>query len=182
MLKAIVGLLCSTCLLAQNYTNVFLAVSAPKAWQETVKDELTVKLNAIPDVQVTDVEADAAFTISVDINSITNRSDETLGYSMMALIYGTYDRKVLQALFENEGVQTTDKQAKAGVALLKYIISGNIFLAATVHTHGSLDNISSAYDEIVGKLKTKALPELRRFSKMLSDLESGNKALPAKRF
>ena len=176
MPKVLVGLLFSTCLFAQNYTRVFLDVSAPEAWRNDVAEALTVKLNAIPDVQVVVKETDSAFTIAVHLNAVTDRNDETIGYSMMALIYGTYDSKMLEAIFETIDTGSNDKDLKASVELMKYLVSGNVFLAATVHTHGPLNDIDSAYDEIVGKLKTNALPEFRRLGNMLNDSDTGGKA------
>lgn len=167
----------------QSYTNVYLSVSAPKAWLSEIEESLKVKLNAIPDVQVVDKEEDSLFTIAVDVNAVTNQSDEVIGYSMMALIYGTYDRKVLDWIFDLLKSGSKDKDLKAVADLMKYVAAGNVFLAATVHTHGSLQNIDTAYDEIVGKLKTKAIPELRRFSKLIDQLDSeDSKKLPRSRF
>ena len=168
---------------AQGYTNVFLSVSAPKQWFGDITDSLKVKLNAIPDVQVVDKEEDAAFTVYVDVNAVSNQKDELIGYSMMALVYGTYDRKVLDYLFDKFAADG-DKASKASAELMKYIVSGNVFLAATIHTHGSVDKIDSAYDEIVGQLKTKALPELKRFQKLLEDAggDSSKKSLQTKSF
>lgn len=167
----------------QGYTNVYLSVSAPKAWFAEITDALKVKLNAIPDVQVVDKEDDSLFTIAVDVNAVTNKGDDLIGYSMMALICGTYDRKVLDFVFTNMENSSKDKDLAAVVKLMKYAAAGNVFLAATVHTHGSVENIDTAYDEIVGQFKTKALPELRRFATLVDELDtSKNTALPRSRF
>jgi hypothetical protein len=100
MLRIAVALfLLSTAAFGQ-YTHVFLTVSAPKNWQNNIVDSLTTKLNAIPDVLVAPREHGTAFTISVDVNSVSNGGNDVIGYSMMALIYGTYDRAMMTETFD----------------------------------------------------------------------------------
>lgn len=165
----IIALLCAVSLPAQeaNYINVYLSVSAPKAWVDSITDSLKTKLNAIPDVQVVDKNDNAMFTVYVDVNSVSNKSDELIGYSLMSLIYGTYDRAVLKIWVDEAVKVSEDPSTKAYLDLMAYAVSGNIFLAGTVHTHGSTDSIDSAYDQIVAKLKSDALPEFRRFRQMV---------------
>lgn len=159
-------LVASTIAPAQSYINVRLLLSAPDNWMSEIEESLTTKINAIPDVQVVEDADKAVFTITVDVNAINNKKDELMGYSMMALIVGNYDAKIMTAFFD--GVKSTVKDDKA-VDLMKYVVSGNVFLAGALHTHGSTDKIGDAYDQIVGKLKSKALPELRRFMAMVHE-------------
>jgi hypothetical protein len=84
----------------------------------------------------------------------------------MTLIYGTYDQQFLDAVF-NEARKSGSKEDKQWWNIFKYIASGNVFLAGWVHTHGPLSDISQVYDEIVRTLKTKGLPEYRRFTAMV---------------
>ena len=178
MIKTVLGLLLVSPSLFAQYTNVYLGVAAPAEWQKQIINDLKIKLNAIPDVQVVENADDAAFTISVDVNAVTNGKDELIGYSMMTLIYGTYDRAILTTMFDTLWKDSKDKSVQQMLQFLKYTISGNIFLAGTVHTHGPVDDIGIAYDQIVGTLKTKALPELRRFGKMLGDLPDNTPRKP----
>lgn len=183
MSKIALGLLFATSIFAQ-YTNVYVAVSAPTAWQKQITDSLTQKLNAIPDVQVVDKAEDSAFTISVDVNSIIKGKDDVIGYSMMALIYGSYDRAILIKVFDTLWKDSKDKFTQQMLEVLKYTVSGNVFLAGTVHTHGPLGDINDGYDMIVGKLKTTALPEWRRFQKMLAEIpdDKSKTVAPTSRF
>ena len=128
-------------------------------------------------MQVVDKPEDAAFTISVDVNSVS-KGNEVIGYSMIPLIYGTYDRAVLNAIFDALRKDSKEKSTRTLPAFLKYTASGNIFLAATIHTHGPLSGIDEAYDQIVGKLKTYALAELRRFKEMVDDVSSDTTSKP----
>jgi hypothetical protein len=156
-------------LIAANYITVRLTVSAPEKWQKPIRDGLETKLNAIPDVQVVGEEDEAMFTIDVDINSVTNKSDEILGYSLAALIYGNYDQAILKVVLDEAEKAVKSKEEKAWIPVLQYAVSGNVFVAAFIHTHGAIESISEAYDEIVGKLKSKALPEYRRMEKLVAE-------------
>jgi hypothetical protein len=98
-------------------------------------------------------------------------------------LYGTYDRAILDVIFENIFKESKDPSDQQLLQFLKYTISGNIFLASTLHTHGPLTGIDEAYDQIVGKLKTSALPELRRVRQLVADLPETEikKPLPTSR-
>ncbi len=178
MNRALIALTFSLPLLAgdADFIRVKLSVAAPTNWVNSIKDELTTRLNAVPDVQVVDEKAaDSAFTVIVDVNNVTNKENETLGYSMMALLMGTYDQRFLDASFI-EAKKTVPKENQELWDLLRFSASGNVFLAGWVHTHGGVSSISDAYDQIVGKLKTKGLPEYRQFltmaMKVVKDLET----------
>ena len=155
--------------IAADYVKVKLSLSVPDKWEAGIREQLEAKLNAVPDVLVVeDEDEEALFTIQVDVNSVSNKSDETIGYSLAALIYGTYDQKILKAVFDEAENSAKTKEEKAWMPVVKYAASGNVFVAAFIHTHGSTDAIGLAFDQIVGKLKSKAIPEYRRMEKLVA--------------
>jgi len=157
-------------LLAFNpYISVRLEVAAPDEWSATIRSALEAKLNAVPDVQVVEDPDAAMFTILVDVNAITDKSDNLLGYSLAATIYGSYDERILSAIFD-ELAKSSDVKAARTFQLMRYAISGNVFLAGVLHTHGSTQNIDAAYDQIVSELKSNGLPEARKMLTMLASL------------
>jgi hypothetical protein len=147
---------------------VHLTVSAPKKWADAIENTLTRKLNAIPEVEVISEEkcADCFYHVSVDINRVTNKEESIEGYSLMALVYGTLDREVLRLFIDKMALDSELKE------FLKYASSGNIFLAGSVHTHGSLDGISDAYDEIISTFKKNVLPNYREMNRLLEKIQA----------
>jgi len=167
MTRLVLLLLLTGAAFGQDYIKVKLAINAPHGWRDSVTQNLTVKLNAVPDILVVDSDdTDSAFTVFVDVNYVTNQEEEILGYSLMALLLGTYDQKFLNAAF-TEAEKLTSRSDQHWLEILKYSVSGNVYLAGWVHTHGPIEGLSEAYDEIVGKLKTVGLPEYRRFLAMV---------------
>jgi hypothetical protein len=161
-----------------RYINVRLEVAAPDEWSAAVKEALEAKLNAVPDVQVVE-DADAAmFTISVDIDAIVSKSDKLLGYSLAATICGTYDQRFLSAIFDELAKSADDPRDMAGfLQVVQYAVSGNVFLAGVVHTHGSTENLDTAYDQIVAKLKSNGLPAARKMLTMLADFSHNERGV-----
>lgn len=169
MNRLIFYVLLTSPMFAADYVNVCLTIDAPKEWQSNIKDNLEAKLNAIPDVQVVEKADEAAFTILVDVNAVSNKTDEVIGYSLAAVVLGTYDNKILTLVFDEAEKTKLTAEEKAWMPVMKYAVSGNVFLAGFVHTHGSLDNIDAAYDQIVAKLKSKGMPEYRKMIKMIGE-------------
>jgi hypothetical protein len=145
---------------------VCVEIEAPDGWSGAIRDALEAKLKAVPEVQVVGDAKKAMFTIDVDVNAITVEGNHLLGYSLAAIISGHFDRNFLRALFE-EASKSADPSEAAAAELIQYAISGNVFPVGLVHTHGSTNDIGSAYDEIVSRFQSKGLPEVRKFLDLL---------------
>jgi hypothetical protein len=152
-----------------RYITVRVEVDAPDQWSATIRNALEARLNAIPDVEAIKDADEAMFTIAVDVNAVTDKSENLLGYSLAATICGNYDQKFLSALF-GELSKSADPTRAATLEVIQYAISGNVFLAGVVHTHGSTDSIDTAYDQVVSRFRSNGLPEARKMLTMLGSL------------